>query len=272
MLPELHAFLRDLLYDRGRIDPRDVAILFEAPTREVIERLTAPAITFFLIGIQENAELRQGAAPMRRVNGHAERRLAPRRIDLHYMVSAISTEPEDEQRLLWRALATLLRYQQFPAEVLPEALRDLDPPLSARVAQGDDDIRALDVWGSLNTWPRPSFGYVLIAPLDLEISIQAPLVLTRTARYVRFAAEPQGAETEVHIGGVVRLQDGSPAAGARIRPVGTAGPDTLVGPDGVFRLPGVRPGEVDLRIIAPDGSERVVRITVPSDRYEITLP
>lgn len=271
MLPELHAFLRDLLYEHGRIEPDDVDILFEAPTREVIDRLTVPAIAFFLVGIQENADLRQAATPMRRVNGHAERRVAPRRIDLQYMVSAISTEPEDEHRLLWRALATLLRYQQFPAEVLPEALRDLDPPLSARVAQSDDEVRSLDVWGSLSTWPRPSFSYTLIAPLDLDITIQAPLVLTRTARYVRMSGEPHGVETEVHIGGIVRLKDGSPASGARIRPVGAAGPDTIAGPDGTFRLRGVRPGEVDLRVIAPDGKEQVVKVTVPSEGYEIQL-
>lgn len=271
MLPELHAFLRDLLYTQGRIDPNDVDVLFEAPTREVIERLTLPAISFFLIDVQENADLRQATTPVRRANGFAERRVPPRRIDLHYMVSAISTEPEDEQRLLWRALATLLRYQKFPEELLPDGLRDLDPPLAARAAQADDDVRALDVWGALSTWPRPSFGYVLTAPLDLEITFQAPLVLTRTARYVRFSGEPQHAETEVHIGGAVRLKDGRPAAGARIRPVGTAGPDVVVGDDGAFRLPGVRPGDIDLRIITPDGAERVVRVTVPSDRYEITL-
>jgi hypothetical protein len=187
------------------------------------------------------------------------------------MVSAISTEPEDEQRLIWRALATLLRYQQFPSEVLPDALRDLDPPLSAKVAQGEDDVRPLDVWGALNTWPRPSFGYTLIAPLDLDITIQAPLVLTRTARYMRFFGEPEEAEAEVHIGGVVRLKNGKPAAGARIRPVGAAGQDTVTGEDGSFRLRGVHPGDVELRVIAPDGKEQIVKITVPSDEYEIKL-
>ena len=35
-------------------------------------------MAFFLIGIQENADLRQATTPMRRVNGHAERRVAPR--------------------------------------------------------------------------------------------------------------------------------------------------------------------------------------------------
>lgn len=271
MLPELHAFLRDLLYQQGHIDPADVDILFEAPTRETIDRLTAPAIVGYLLKVEENADLRQATTPVRRANGFAERRVAPRRIDLHYMIGAVSTEPEDEHRLLWRALATLLRYQQFPAEILPEAMRDLDPPLSARVAQADDDVRALDVWGSLGTWPRPSFAYVLTAPLDLDISIQAPLVLTRTARYVRFSPDNQSAETLVQIGGVVRNKDGSPAVGARIRPVGAAGPDILVGDDGVFRLSGVAPGEVDLRVIASDGKAHTVRVTVPSDVYEIDL-
>jgi len=271
MLPELHAFLRDLLYDKGRIDPGEVDVRFEAPTRELIDRLTAPTLAFFLTNVAENADLRETSTSVRRVNGHAERRVAPRRIDLQYMVSAISTEPEDEHRLLWRALATLLRYQQFPAEVLPEGLRTLETPLAARIAQPDDSGRSLDVWSALNTWPRPSFSYTLTAPLDLELTIQAPLVLTRTARYVRFSGDPRGMETEVHIGGVVRLAGGEPAAGARIRPVGSAGADIVVGPDGAFRLPGLRPGDNDLRVIAPDGNERIVRISVPSDDYVIIL-
>src|SRR4051794_2914983 len=104
MLPEIHAALRTLLYERGQIDPAEVDINFEAPTREQQDRLLRPTLNLYLLGVAENTDLRLNAPPPRRVNGHSERRLAPLRIDLSYLVSALTGDIEDEHRLLWRAL------------------------------------------------------------------------------------------------------------------------------------------------------------------------
>src|SRR5436309_12564833 len=132
MLLELHNTIQRLLYERGQINPREVDITFEAPTRERIDKLMRPTINVFLFDLHENAELRQNSFQNTRNNGRAERRLMPRRFDLRYIVSALTTAVEDEHQLLWRVLVTLIRHPQFPPELLSDELRVLDPPLSTR--------------------------------------------------------------------------------------------------------------------------------------------
>ena len=73
------------------------------------------------------------------------------RIDLRYLVSAHTTETDDEHRLLWRALGTLMKSPELPAAMLPEELRQHDIPLTVRVAQAEDSPRLLDLWGGLGT-------------------------------------------------------------------------------------------------------------------------
>src|SRR5947208_13954480 len=104
MLLAIHNTLQRLIYERGRINPNEVGIQFEAPTRERIDKLTRPTVNLFLFDLQENTELRQSNYEVTRNNGRAERRLVPRRFDLRYMVSALTTSVEDEHQLLWRVL------------------------------------------------------------------------------------------------------------------------------------------------------------------------
>ena len=179
MLLELHNTLQQLLYDRGQINPREVDITFEAPTRERIDKLTRPTINMFLFDLQENIELRQSNFETTRNNGRAERRQAPRRFDLRYMVSVLTTEVEDEHQLLWRVLLTLVRHPQFPAEVLPEELRTLEPALTTQVSRADEGQRLSGVWTALGVPPHPALCYVVTVPVDMNLVIEAPLVLTR---------------------------------------------------------------------------------------------
>src|SRR5215469_9515747 len=101
MLLELHNTIRQLIYERGNISPQEVDITFEAPTRERVDKLIRPTISLFLFDLHENTDLRQSDFETTRHNGRAERRMLPRRFDLHYMVSILTTEVEDEQQLLW---------------------------------------------------------------------------------------------------------------------------------------------------------------------------
>ena len=80
MLLELHNTLQRLIYERGNISPHEVDIMFEAPTRERIDKLIRPAINMFLFDLQENTKLRQGDFERTRSNGRVERRfwLPPR--------------------------------------------------------------------------------------------------------------------------------------------------------------------------------------------------
>lgn len=270
MLDEIHVALRRLLHERGQINPREVDVRFEAPARDWIGRLIRPTINLFLFDLEENTELRQTAAKQTKANGHAERRLPPRRIDLHYMVSAITTEIDDEHRLLWRTLATLMSYPDLPTEILPESIQHLELGFHGKVAQPENGGRPLDLWSALSTDPRPSLYYVLTAPLDLQQVIESPLVLTRTVEYHRFAGEPVR-EFGIHIGGSVRGPKGEPLPQITVTLEGSAAEGVVTDEAGQFRLQGLTPGTATLRLTRPNGKSTTQKIEVPSDSYEIVL-
>jgi hypothetical protein len=251
--------------------PEEVDIRFEAPTRELIDRLVRPTINLFLFDVHENTTLRQTNFPSARADGHAERRMPPRRVDLRYLVSALSTEIADEHELLWRAMVTLMKYPELPRELLPNSLRSLEPPVVARVWPGEETTSHTELWSALGAPPRPAIVYALTAPVELDVVISSPLVLTRTARYRRFTGDEAPAEERMSIGGVIRDATGEPLPGARVLLDGSTWEGTITDARGEFTLPSAAPGSVTVRIIAPDGASQLARLSVPSDTYEVRL-
>jgi len=273
MLADLHATLRTLLYDRGLIDRGDVDIAFDAPAKPWITARTRPTLSFFLYDVEENTDLRNTSMQTTRGNGVGIHRMPPRRFDLRFMVSAITTVVEDEHLLLWRALVTLMKHPTIPPELVPAAARVYDLPVSTKVTKPNDSPRALDIWSALETPPRPALLYVVTLPVDLEVAIVAPLVLTRTARYLRGAGDPRdgaGAEHGVHIGGVVRDRRGQPLHGAVVSADGRT-QQTTTSRDGEFVLPGIGAGPVTLRVTYEGRPETSVTFAIPSDEYEIVV-
>jgi len=183
MLLEVHGALKRLLYERGQISAREVDILFERPTREQIDRLTRPTINLFLFDLQENTELRQNDFRTKSSNGRAERYVPPRYFDLRYMVSVLTSAIEDEHLLLWRVLTTLVRYPQFPPDLLSEELCTPDHFLTSKISQDDDGERLISIWNAFGVPPRPTLSYILTVPVDMDQVVEVPLVLTRTVHY-----------------------------------------------------------------------------------------
>lgn len=270
MLPEVHDALRRVIYQQGRISPLEVDVEFEAPTRAWIDRLIRPTVSFFLFEVLENTEMRTGGYQVQRGHPQAIRRLPPRRVDLQYMVSALTTDIGDEHRLLWRVLAALLRTSELPPELIGEGLASLETPITSRVAQPDQAPRMLDIWSALNADPRPALHYVVTVPLDLEVALEVPLVLTRTIRYHRID-EGGLLATLVSIGGVVRGAGGEPLPGILVTREGSAGEGSRTDEFGRFRLPNVPAGSVTLRATRPDGTSRTRELDVPTDSYDISL-
>jgi len=197
MLPDLHAALTQLLHVKGQIPAEDVDVRFDAPRHAWVSSLTRPTLDLFLFDVRENTELRQSNLQSNRGNGTATYRVPPRRFDLRYMVTALTTVPEDEHILLWRTLVTLLKYAELPVDVIPASLRDLDPPLVAQIKKPEDSGELTDIWSGLEENPRPALLYVVTVPVDLDLTISAPLVLTRTelSRYLRATATTSGRVT-----------------------------------------------------------------------------
>jgi len=270
MLPGLHESLRRLVHEKARILPGDVDVCFDAPRREWITSLTRPTLDFFLFDVRENTELRSTNLQSTRGNGSTQYRMPPRRFDMRYCVTAISTLVEDEHALLWRVLATLLKHSELPADVLSESLRALDPPVCTQVQTPEETGLLLDVWSGFEVPPRPALLYVVTVPLELDITFEAPLVLTRIARYPHPLGE-RPPESMLHIGGVVRDRSGRPLANAVVsidgRPATAASTDN----EGRFVLTGLAEGPVRLRITRDGRAAEVVALEVPADSYELVI-
>lgn len=267
----LHEVLARLVYERGGISPNEVDVRFDPPRREWVGALTRPTLDFFLFDVRENTDLRHADLQTNRRNGVTTYKLPPRRFDLRFMVTALTSQVADEHQLLWRALAILLQHGSFPEAILPPALRTLEPALSAQVLRPETESMFADLWGGLEVHPRPALLYVVTAPVDLEVVIEAPLVLTRTARY--FDTD-RGALVEAtrHIGGVVRDARGAPVAGAQVGVDGRASAPATSDAQGRFVLVGVPQGKVPVRVARDGGKAQVLQLEVPSDSYELVIP
>ncbi|MGA7671536.1 MAG: Pvc16 family protein [Nitrolancea sp.] len=270
MLADIHESLANLLYQRGQLPASEIDVRFETPTREWIERLTRPTVDFFLFKLEENVDLRQTSFNNTRTNGQSERKLAPRRINLHYLVCSLATDERDQHEILWRVLAILMRYREIPAEIVAPSLQQVEPALSGQIPEGEPSSM-LDLWSGLGAVPHPAIHYVVTAPLDLNIAIQAPLVLTRTARYLRMHDPALATEIASQIGGIVRAKDGLPVPGARVTLEGSASEGVVTGTDGSFVLSDVSQGMIQVRVVPPKGKELVASFEVPADSYDIVL-
>jgi hypothetical protein len=270
VLPEVNGALQRLLYERAQIPAREVDIRFDAPTKEWNEGLIRPSLSLFLFEVQENTELRRTDFQTTVSNGQAVRRLPPRRFNLNYLVSAATTVVEDEHRLLWRTLVTLLQHATMPVDLLPEGLRRADPPVLMRVLPPDEAPRLLEVWSGLGATPRPAFAFSLTVPVDVELAIESPLVLTRTARFSQ--VQRDGAPTvKIDIGGVIRDREGAPLEGIIVTKNGSGGGGSITDNGGRFRLFDVPAGPLTLRVTPPTGEPASVTVEVPADSYDIVL-
>jgi hypothetical protein len=282
MLTTLHTTIQTLLHDRGQIPADEVEITFERPTRDWVEARVRPTINLFLFDLVENTDLRRTDMQTYRGNGDAAQRMPPRRLDLRYLVSALTTVAADEHLLLWRTLATLLHYPQIPAELLPDEVRAPGVPIGAQVGKMEDAPRVLDLWSALETPLRPALLYTVTAPLDLAIEFRAPLVLTRTLRATRSAPEDERhgvgmvpsrsvpVTSTTSIGGVVRDRQGQPVADLTVAVEGSA-TQSITSDDGRFRLSHVAPGPLRLRVSQADRVLTTAIVEVPADTYDLEV-
>ena len=273
MLKDIHIAIQQLLYTYARVDSLEVEVRFDTPSEEWVNSLMIPTVSFFLFDIRENTEKRETNLQMTRDAVKGYRRLPPRRIDLVYLASIFCTEVEDEHQLLWRLLATLMKHQHFPEDTLPESLKSLDPGIVTRLEAPQDGRNLVEIWNALGLEPHPALCYVVTAPLDLDIALEAPLVLTRTARYGKWDknSELKNADQEhIQIGGVVRDKSGTPLPHVTVKR--DAGHESVItNAEGRYILHGVPAGSVVLTVLAQGRTKRQVKVQVPSDSYDIVL-
>ena len=175
MLHELDSALRALVQQEIAANG-DVAIDLDAPTKEWAAHRNQPTINVYLYDIRQDLGRNHfGEISVRDEEGLiAARRPQPKFFRLAYLVTAWTQRAEDEHRLLSALLATFLRHETVPMDLLSGSLAELGIPLPMAVALPPPQDRALsDVWSALGGELKPSLDVSVIAPLLPDRAVDA---------------------------------------------------------------------------------------------------
>lgn len=270
MINELDETIKEILIAEGGLDPTEVEISFDIPNREWSGGISKPTINCYLFDIRENRELRQsGMQTDKGAPNGASRRRPPMRVDLTYLLTAWTREVEDEHRLLWHVLRTLMRFGTLPPAHFQGALQEHELPIYTRIAMSDGVLKSPgEFWTALENHLKPSLSYVATLALAHDAVLAGPPVLTASTRLRSLQFDRVG-NSELRIGGVLRNETGAPVAGAELRIEGYAG-RTSSDAAGRYTLRVPRPDDYTLVVRA---SETIYRreLAVPASNYDVTL-
>lgn len=166
MIHEVDEAIRGLL-QHGALAGADVAVDFDAPTRDWVARLNAPAVNVYLYDIREDTTRRErGTVDVRDEHGIVRsRRQPPRWFRLSYLVTAWTKRAQDEHQLLSAALATLLPHEMLSPSQLPGSLGALGLSVPLTVTGAGSETRSLaEVWSALGKELTPSIDLVVTTP------------------------------------------------------------------------------------------------------------
>ena len=265
-------FIRDLPIKNGEVD-----IKFNQPKREWTARLSRPTLNIFMYKLEENQKLRQPQPVWeveRKQDGTVARRRRPVRVNLHYMITSWATDPEDEHRLLSRALATMLRYEYLPEELFPEGLRDQPVPIPILVAAQDELQDTSLMWSALDNEMRPVVSCQVTLSVNPYVFFDTPPVRTRELRFgqtnenlVEQLLQEAGSNVYWSVGGVVH----SKSVANLVLTLVERDQQISLDQDGRFVIGRLRAGEYTLEVAMNGGQPRPFKISVPSPDYEIEI-
>jgi len=273
MINDLEETIKQLLIVKGKLNRGEIDIRFEAPDREWVGKLSKPTIDFFLYDLHENIEFRQHDwIVSRRGDGTAFKQKPPLWVDLSYLATVWANAIEDEHRLLWHMLVVLTRFPILPKEVMQGALAKTDHKIQTKTAQTDGAYRSLaELWGSLETQLKPSINYVVTLPLDREVELKAPVVVSKRLK-VGQLSEPKLRDELSRVGGRV-YRRGEPEKGLGGVQVMVKEYGLVVTADelGYFKLPAIPPGDITLSVAGKDGKEVTKKAHLPEEKIEIPI-
>jgi hypothetical protein len=175
MIAEVDQALGELVREIPGV-PKDVDVVFDAPTKDWAARRNAPTVNLYLYDIREDLRRRErGFIEGRNEQGIVVTRTpGPRFFKLSYLVTAWTQRPEDEHRLLDGLLQALLPFDALPAELMTGSLAETARPASVTVALPPPEDRAFaDVWSSLGGELKPSLDVVVTVPMATGVVYQA---------------------------------------------------------------------------------------------------
>jgi len=204
VLYDLNKSLEKILIQRGNITPNQIDISFEQPNGQWSARLSRPTLNCWCFDLHENIKLRTVTPTTSRNGNQGQRAYPARRIDLTYLITAWASKIEDEHQLLWRALAALKRVPVLEAKECEGLLRYQTHDVPLLVADtSSTSINLVDLWGVLDNQMRLGFTLTATVELDVELSIEAPLVLEAT---IRLGSSDEPERHELNEGGREELK------------------------------------------------------------------
>ncbi len=277
MIADLDETIRRLLIRELPVKNGEIDIKFNQPAREWSARLQGPTLNLYLYDVRENNTLRQHQwQQLGSDDDQARMKRTPLRVDCTYMMTAWAKEPEDEHRLLTRAMLALFRFPILPEESLVGMMKDQPFELQGQLARHDRLTNPAEVWSSLDNEMRPSVSYQVTLALDPWAEVSGPIVRTVTWRTGQAEAPTRRqkfvngtAETNTAIGGTVTRR-GKPQAGVRVVIEGT-GFAAASDEAGRFVLGMFPPGEYTLVASPESGPPTRKPVRVPGPDYQIEI-
>lgn len=298
MIEHIDRMLRDLLIARVDGLTAKAQVRFEPPDenwRTFVGNLSGLALNVYLVELRENRQLRTNERARTQHAGITHSHLAPRRVDLHYLITAWSPaapnqaiEPTvDEHALLYRAAAVLLAAEPLnPAEIYGPGKLPADlPPLLAEatlptaVLPADGFPKYAEFWGTMGgrqPW-RPGVHLTVTVPVAFTADELGPLVTSQTIRTTALGQTgAANADALIQIGGTVLTADGTPLPGAWVRvetPAGDAVHTTHTTRQGRFLVDRLPAGHYRCRARVTGLGERIREFDVPGPAggYDITF-
>ncbi|MEU6716708.1 Pvc16 family protein [Nonomuraea sp. NPDC046802] len=290
MIEHIDRMLRHLLVSRIDHLTDDADVRFEPPDtdwRTYVSNLSRLALNVYLVELRENRGLRTNERSFSNRSGLVLVEPAPRRMDLHYLITAWSPatpnqaiEPAvEEHALLYRAAAALVAAEPFkPADIyrpgpLPAGFPALlaDAVLPTSVLPADGFPKYAEFWGTMDgrqPW-RPAVYLTVTVPVSLGPEEIGPMVTTQVTGL-------QGAEVVIRVGGTVLDATGAPIPRAWVRiesPEGAGLRTTETTAQGRYLAERLPAGRYRLRVRVPGLGERVRDIDVPGagDDHDVTF-
>ncbi|WP_405432015.1 DUF4255 domain-containing protein [Streptomyces anulatus] len=212
MIHEVDDVLRGMI--RAEVlEGRQIAVVFDAPTREWAAKVNAPMVNLYLYDIREDMRRRERGLH----NEYDERgaivarRRPPRFFKLSYLITAWTKRPEDEHRLLSSLLACLLRYEALPPERLAGSLAEVGAAVPMSIALPPPEDRSFaDVWSALGGELKPSLDLVISVPVTASPVYEAGPPVGDEGLRAEFGDVPAPAPGEGAGVGATEAQPGRP--------------------------------------------------------------
>lgn len=170
MLELIDESLESFLRATVPLSATDIDIAFDAPDREWGAKLTRPTVNLFLWDIRRSATRSRSGLRTETRDGQAVHQPARPIVELRYVVTAWTSDLDDERALLSGLLRSLLAHAAIPREFLSDDLAAMDPPAMILARAGEDHM---DVFKAVEGQLKPGLNLVVTSEFDTGVYLPA---------------------------------------------------------------------------------------------------